>query len=281
VPTFASGLAWSIRIVGSVTYSEREENLTQGRVLSDVPEQVRAFDVTTLVTGGACQSQGSAPRDLGTPITFVQNAPAGPGRRPQPTLRVSALAGNFSPSERQGWSLSALQQSTFGRVGPSSYLAPAQNHVAMTALERFTQGLAMNGISPVVDTMAAVWLGGQDGAGEAVAQAFVESTRSMQELAGNYYVAFAGSGGDGTLSRSREGCLYVARRTFAVGFVGRLGASEIVERRMNYAGGWSVEMQLVRCVAGGSLRGSTGPEDPRVIDAAERLLRGCKGCGER
>lgn len=43
----------------------------------------------------------------------------------------------------------------------------------------------------------------------------------------------------------------------------------------------AARLRLTQCVAGGSLRGSTGPEDPRVIDAAERLLRGCKGCGER
>lgn len=270
-PTVASGLSWSVRIVGEVTYSERVENITQGFLRSDVRRQTRAFDVVTLASGGICQREATAPENLQQPITFVQSVPPGVGVLPAPTLRVVVPTGNFSAADRAGWSVPTPERSTFGNVGPYAYLSPQVPSIAMIALSRVV-GLRLFGWANVRDNVAAVWHGDLGGPGEAFAQGFVEETRSVQELAGNYYVAFTDGGVSGTLARRREACRYVLERGFSVAYSGRFGASEITDVQIGFAAAWRVEMAMVRCVE--------QVVDPRVLRASGLGPYACAGCGQ-
>jgi hypothetical protein len=264
-----------VRVAGSVTYANSEVRTLSGTptVLSSIAAQTRTFDVTRTFAAGTCAGDVIIPTDPETAATFTDTAPGATNA----TLRLGyAVSSNNPPFG--GWSAGTGNQ--WAQTGTANY-TPAVNNLSVVsgASSGGVQGLNITGfLNSATDRLYA----SHQGTGEGKYAGLNLQGPSSATVQASFPVGYTSSQ-SGTLTLTRNACAYEARRVVSASFSGaNISGSLRTDRSSSFTADYAVTVQLLRCgSSGGALRGSTGPEDPRVIDAAERLLRGCKGCGER
>lgn len=265
---------WTVRVAGSVTYANSEVRTLSGNatVISSIAAQTRTFDVTRTFAARACGGDVIIPTVPETAATFTDTAPGATNA----TLRLGySITSNSSPFG--GWAAGSTGQ--WAQTGTASYTPSANNLSMVSGAFGGVDGLNIAGfLNSAIDRIYA----SHEVAGDAKYAGLNLQGASSASVQSNFPVGYTSSEA-GTLTLTRNACAYQARRVVAASFSGaNISGSLRTDRSSSFSADYTITAQLLRCgSSGGALRGGPGREDPRVIEAAERLLRGCRGCGER
>lgn len=278
--------AWTVTVAGSVTYRESVVQTLIGggqRVLSDVPQTTRSFSVTRVIVGrqGRPQCAGvfAYPSGAEPRILWPQNAPAGPGRGVEPELSWAWGNANTAANEGNGWA--AFYRSEWQSLGnpvQPSVTAPALGTQGVESLGGSIRGLAVfGGAGEAGFAMqgAARWVR----AGVAsFSQTLMAGTQTSQELRGLFNEGGYSASCSGDSGAERTECRHTFRHAASGTWTGRRDG---VVTDVGFDASYSIVLQLIRCGQGFGGGAGRAPDDPRAVAEAERVLAGCRGCGER
>lgn len=282
-----SGLtAWRVTIEGEASYSNLAINHGSGVTLSDVAYQTRAFSFERLYLAGEADECGGdyefpASGDPST-VVFDQSA-TGVGAEGDFELYVGGGASSTTSSggSPKGWALSGSQLATWARQGPDTYTAPDGPVLLLTQLNDTAAGLlniraAGGSFRDMKDHVMGVWSAATE---ESIGQLYVGGQKSPADLGANYPYSFSSSH-SGSVTLARTACRYTLTRVVAAQFAGRTALPGGTEEEAELAAEYRIVARLVECTEALAMMRERRA-DPRAVEAAEQVMRRCRGCGDQ